>query len=118
MTELGAPPVLGDVDVLAWRDSGEVLLIECKRLQLVRTVAEIAEICSRFRGEAGDSLARRIGRVQWICANKEALRVVTGLEEGQIALDDLLVTSVDVPMTYLVDLPIPARKIIPIRKVK
>ena len=52
MTELGASADLGDVDVLAWKPSGNIRLIECKRLQLARTVAEIAEICHRFQGES------------------------------------------------------------------
>ena len=66
MTELGAPSELGDIDVLAWKPTGEVLLIECKRLQLARTVAEIAEICRRFRGEAKDELDKHVQRVNWV----------------------------------------------------
>jgi hypothetical protein len=34
MTELGGAAVLGDIDVLAWKQSGEIQLIECKRVQL------------------------------------------------------------------------------------
>jgi hypothetical protein len=56
MTDLGASVELGDVDVLAWKSTGEIQIIECKRLQLARTVAEVAEICRRFRGEAKDGL--------------------------------------------------------------
>ena len=52
MTELGAPPELGDIDVLAWKMNGEVLaIIECKRLQLARTVAEIAEFAVASKGK-------------------------------------------------------------------
>ena len=60
MTEIGATSQLGDIDVLAWKSSGEILIIECKRLQLVRTVAEVAEICRRFRGEAQDELDKHV----------------------------------------------------------
>ena len=66
MTELGGTVEDGDVDVLAWKDTGEMQIIECKCLYLARTVAEVAEICGRFQGEAMDELARHVRRVDWI----------------------------------------------------
>jgi len=115
MTELGASPELGDIDVLAWKSSGEVLLIECKRLQLARTVAEIAEICRRFRGEAKDELDRHVRRVAWVMKHPSSLERVVGFTPDPHRIESRLVTNTHVPMMYLTSLPIPADRIGPIR---
>ncbi|HHY39198.1 MAG TPA: hypothetical protein GX507_09770, partial [Clostridia bacterium] len=114
MTELGGPMELGDVDVLAWRPSGEILLVECKRLQLARTVAEIAEVCRRFRGEAMDELDKHIRRVNWIRANPASLHRIVGFAPNPARIDDRLVTNTHVPVMYLTSLPIEAEKIGPL----
>ena len=114
MTELGTSAELGDVDVLAWKPSGEIQIIECKRLQVARTVAEIAEICHRFRGEAKDELDKHVKRVKWIRANATCLQRIVGFSPDLSNIDDRLVTNVDVPMTYLTSLPIEADKIGPL----
>jgi hypothetical protein len=116
MTELGASSVLGDIDVLAWKPNGEVLLIECKRLQFARTVAEIAEICRRFRGEAKDELDRHVRRVDWVMKHPRSLETVVGFTPDVKRIDARLVTNTHVPMTYLTSLPIPADKIGPLRQ--
>lgn len=69
MTELGGPAELGDVDILAWKPGREIQIVECKRLQFARTIAEAAEVCSRFQGEAKDELAKHLRRVEWIKAD-------------------------------------------------
>lgn len=115
MTELGGSAELGDVDVLAWRPSGEIQLIECKRLQLARTVAEVAEICRRFRGEAKDELDKHVRRVNWIKANPAGLHRIVGFVPDPARIDDGLVTNTHVPMMYLTSLPIEAEKIGPIK---
>jgi hypothetical protein len=115
MTEIGAASELGDIDVLAWKPTGEVLLIECKRLQLVRTVAEIAEICHRFRGEARDELDKHIQRVNWVKENPHNLERVVCFKPDSERIDARLVTNTHVPMMYLTSLPIPADKIGPLR---
>src|SRR5690606_3080006 len=84
MSEFGGGAELGDVDVLAWKNSGEVLIIECKRLQLAKTVAEVAEICRRFKGEAKDELAKHIRRVNWLRDNVDAVRDVIGPHTGHV----------------------------------
>lgn len=114
MTELGGSAGLGDVDVLAWKSTGEIQVIECKRLQLARTVAEVAEICRRFRGEAKDELDRHIQRVRWIKANPSSLQRVVGFVPDPVRIDDRLVTNTHVPMMYLTSLPIPPEKIGPL----
>ena len=113
MSELGAPPELGDIDVLAWRRDGHVSLVECKRLQLARSVAEIAEICRRFRGEAQDELAKHLQRVQWVQENRAGLKQLLGFVPRVKRIHDIIVTSNQVPMVYLTSLPIPPHKIVP-----
>lgn len=116
MSELGTPreDADGDVDVLAWKSSGEVLLIECKRLQLARTVAEIAEICRRFRGEAKDELDKHIRRANWVIQNPSSLQRIVGFIPQPNSIDARLVTNTHVPMMYLNSLPISAEKIGPL----
>ena len=115
MTELGGPSELGDIDVLAWKPSGEIRLIECKRLQLARTVAEVAEICRRFRGEAKDELDKHVQRIKWVRVNATSLHPIVGFTPTKTGLDDRLVTNTHVPMTYLKSLPIKANKIGPLK---
>lgn len=114
MAELGASAKLGDLDVLAWKLSGEIQLIECKRLHLARTVAEIAEICRRFRGEAKDELGKHVRRVNWIKANPGKLERIVGFVPNPDRIEARLVTNTHVPMRYLKGLPIEADKIGPI----
>ncbi|MFZ0932594.1 MAG: hypothetical protein WAN11_28600, partial [Syntrophobacteraceae bacterium] len=114
MTELGAPSELGDIDVLAWKKDGEILLIECKRLQLARTVAEVAEICSRFRGEAKDELAKHIRRVQWVLQHPEGLKHIIGFEPTAENIKSRLVTNTHVPIMYLASLPIGPQEVVPL----
>ena len=116
ITELGGASELGDIDVLAWKCTGEVRLIECKRLQLARTVAEVAEICRRFQGETKDELDRHIQRCHWVRANPARLQPVIGFVPDKKRIDDRLVTNTHVPMTYLKSLPINAKKIGPLQE--
>ncbi len=115
MTELGAPAELGDVDVLAWKPSGEIQIVECKRLQLARTLAEIAEICRRFRGEARDQLNKHVRRVNWLRNNAKGLQHIVGFTPNTARIDNRLVTNTHVPMTYMTELPIKADKIGPLK---
>ena len=115
MTELGGSSELGDIDVLAWKPSGEIRLIECKRLRLARTVAEVSEICRRFRGEAKDELDKHVRRITWVRANTSGLQPIVGFVPDKSRLDDRLVTNTHVPMTYLKSLPIKANKIGPLK---
>ena len=115
MTELGASADLGDVDVLAWKPSGNIRLIECKRLQLARTVAEIAEICHRFQGESKDELDKHMQRVKWIRANPTCLQQIVGCVPDPDRIDDRIVTNVHVPLRYLESLPIKADKVGPLK---
>jgi hypothetical protein len=112
MTEIGAPELLGDIDVLAWNANGEVLIGECKHIMAAKTVAEIADICRRFRGEAKDELDRHIQRTKWIRANPVSLAGIAKFVPSIGDIDDRLITSVQVPIMYLDSLPLAASKII------
>ena len=106
MRELGGAVEDGDVDVLAWNDAGEIQIIECKCLYLARTVAEVAEICGRFRGEAQDELARHLRRVDWIREHVAVLEDVVGFVPNATEVSHRLVTNTHVPVRYIEQLPI------------
>ena len=116
MTELEAPRELadGDIDVLAWKQNGDILIIECKRLQFARTIAEIAEICKRFKGEAKDLLDKHVRRVKWIRNNSSSLERIIGFKPDIKQIDERLITNTHVPMMYLTTLPIESEKIGPL----
>jgi hypothetical protein len=115
MTQLGASPVLGDMDVLAWREGDRRLLcIECKRLRPARTVMEILEVLNQFRGDAKDRLGRHIARIEWLKAHlREAGR---GIRASLAGLDvvPLLITNAVVPMQFVADLPIGPNQVLPL----
>ena len=112
LSVLGAPAELGDIDVLAWKADGQVLVIECKHLQFARTVAEIANVCKRFRGEARDELDKHLQRFKWIKENASSLKQVVSFQPKVSQLDDRIVTSVPVPLSYLTALPIEPKKFV------
>lgn len=61
----------GDIDVLAWRDDGRVLVIECKDVQFRKTLGEMAEQLADFRGEIRpngkrDELRKHLDRMEII----------------------------------------------------
>ena len=89
-------------------------IIECKRLQLARTVAEVAELCKRFRGDENDNLRKHLRRVDWIKKNPQSLFTIVRFHVHSNQITDRLVTNVHVPMTYLTTLPIDSRKIGPL----
>ncbi|ACG74560.1 conserved hypothetical protein [Anaeromyxobacter sp. K] len=114
MTELGASAEFGDIDVLAWKPGSRVQLIECKRLRLARTVAEIAEICGRFRGEAKDELAKHVRRAEWIARSPACLSRIVGFTPSARQIRTRLVTDTHVPMMYLRSLPLRPENIGPL----
>ncbi len=103
---------MGDIDVLAWRLDGQVLIIECKRLKRSRTVAEIALACERFKGNVDDHLYKHIRRVNWSKNNIQQIAKFTKLPESIIKIRYPLVVSRPVPFKHLQGLPIPAEEIV------
>ena len=100
MTELGAPSAeaSGDVDVLAWKDDW-VCLCECKELMFARTITEVCEQLTRFRGNAGDDLYKHLRRSSWIQTNPSALGRIVGPAVPRFR--SMLVTSKIVPMQFV-----------------
>ena len=105
MSEFGASVDLGDVDVLAWRRSGLVMVVECKRLKLARTVKEIAETCQRFAADESGQARKHAARVKWVRGHPQKVCGITGLELDGLQVCPRFVTSVEVPMKYLDELP-------------
>lgn len=94
----------GDVDVLAWSEvSEEVLIIECKDLQYKKTPGEIAEQLSKFRGELSsvgkpDLLLKHLNRVAISNAHKLEITKYTGLKS--VSIKGYLMFRNPVPMQY------------------
>lgn len=116
MSELLAPTseADGDIDVLAWDSTGRVYALECKRLQMARTVAEVAEVCRKFRGDAKDELGKHLRRVSWVTRNPHTLKRITGYVPGPDNIIGRVVTSTHVPMKFIVSLPISPSDIGPV----
>ncbi len=114
MRQLGSPkkPDLGDVDVLAWREDGVVLIIECKRLKASRTIAEIAQTCNRFQGNVDDLLHKHLRRRDWVAANPTSVAKFCKLDVDKLSLRYPLVVNRVVPFKYLSNLPIPPSEVV------
>jgi len=117
LTELGAPrnPNLGDVDVLAWRESGtDVFITECKRLTPALTVREVIQRLEDFRGDERrkDSLGKHVARVAWLDKNRAGVQKITGIPATAISLRPLLVTSELVPMQFFEDMNFPTNQVV------
>ena len=96
----------GDIDVLAWRNDGRVVLFECKSLQFAKTPSEIAKQLVKFRGfvdEKGkpDLLYKHLNRWAIAKQHKSAFSTFTGLTNPNIEAG--LVFSNTVPMQFAVD---------------
>lgn len=109
MKSLGAPIELGDVDVLAIRDN-KAYVVECKNLQMAKTISEIADVCNRFLGLEKDELRKHLNRVDWIVENKD---LVSKYVKSDICeVKGILVTNTNVPMKYKSDLAIDSDNIL------
>jgi hypothetical protein len=105
MSGLGANPVdaSGDIDVFAWKDD-VAFVCECKDLHFARTVTEVAEQLSRFRGSGTDELSKHIRRVRWVEAHPDSLTSIMKARPRRIY--SFLVISKLVPMQFLHNLPV------------
>jgi hypothetical protein len=107
MTRLGGSAKDGDVDTLAWNPvTGDVFVIECKRLLTDKTVGEIAERLVEFgpnhierNGKRGPT-RRHLDRVAILRTRLRQLAAATGIDEGRIRIRTCLVTSALVPMQF------------------
>ncbi|HEX3678209.1 MAG TPA: hypothetical protein VHU90_00655, partial [Galbitalea sp.] len=107
MTRLGATAEGGDVDVLAWNGStGDVFVIECKRLLADKTVGEIAERLVEFGPDHKERSGRRgptrrhLDRVDFLHRNVGRIAAATGVAETSVRIRSCLVTSALVPMQF------------------
>jgi hypothetical protein len=98
----------GDIDVLAWRPlSGRVLVMECKDLKFHKTMGEVAEQLSDFRGEVRtdgkpDHLRRHLNRLDLLSQQEPAVR--KGLKlASPLRIEGHLVFKNPVPMRFAWD---------------
>jgi hypothetical protein len=95
----------GDVDALAWDPkSGRVLAIECKDLHFHKTLGEVAEQLSDFRGETRpdgkrDLLRKHLDRIITMEAHKSAIRKKLSLEKDP-QMEAYVVFKNPVPMEF------------------
>ncbi|ROQ20165.1 hypothetical protein EDC38_0764 [Marinimicrobium koreense] len=117
MTTVGASQELGDIDVLAIKD-GVMLIFECKKLQMAKTISEIADVCNRFRGEEKDELRKHLNRVSWSTDNLDDLLQRINYREEVLSVRNALLTSTEMPMKYKRDLPIASEDVISFRELE
>ncbi|MCB1395461.1 MAG: hypothetical protein KDJ98_05670 [Rhodobacteraceae bacterium] len=107
MSRLGGAAADGDVDTLAWNaTTGDIFVIECKRLLADKTVGEIAERLVEFgpnhverNGRRGPT-RRHLDRVAILRNRLPQLAAATGISENEIRIRSCLVTSALVPMQF------------------
>jgi hypothetical protein len=111
LTEILGRPLdrnYGDIDVLAWRrDSERVLAIECKDVQFLKTLGEVAEQLADFRGEARsdgkpDHLKRHLNRLEKLEECQSEVSKFLGLNHA-IQIEGHLVFKNPVPMQFAWD---------------
>lgn len=93
----------GDIDVLAWRPDGRVVLLECKDLQFAKTSSEIAKQLYKFRGKTDekgrpDLLSKHLKRIE--LARENAAAIQSHLKLPKVRIDGALVFAHTVPMTF------------------
>ena len=99
----GLPQDPGDIDVLAWRSDGRIVVLECKNLKFARTPSEIAKQLFKYQGimdKKGrpDMLAKHLQRVALAKKHIGKFRQYTGIEMGLI--EGALIFSNSVPMVF------------------
>lgn len=117
MSSLGAPSEFGDIDVLLVSSERKVIVLECKNLQMAKTISEIADICNRFKGEEKDEMSKHLRRVEWVERNLIAVSKALNSEELR-GVDHALVTSTEMPIKYQRTLPIRPSKIVSFKNIE
>ena len=99
----GLPQDPGDIDVLAWRPDGRIVVLECKNLLFAKTPSEIASQLSKYQGSEDDKgrpdmLAKHLKRVALARKHVNKFEEYTGVCTGFI--EGALVFSDSVPMIF------------------
>jgi hypothetical protein len=95
----------GDIDVLAWRpESGRVLAIECKDLQYLKALGEVAEQLADFRGELTsngkpDHLRKHLDRLEVLTSHESEVSRALKLNAA-IQIEGHVVFKNPVPMQF------------------
>ena len=98
----------GDVDVLAWNSSKRrVIMVECKDLQYHKTLGEIAEQLSDFKGETNDDgkpdlLKKHIERIELAQQHEDRVSKFVKMPLP-LSIEGLLVFKNPVPMQFAWD---------------
>ncbi|MEM7545375.1 MAG: hypothetical protein AAF367_07565 [Pseudomonadota bacterium] len=97
---------LGDIDVLAWREDGRIILLECKHLKFAKTPSEVSKQLSKFRGQPDekgkpDLMSKHLTRWREARKEKEAFERYAGISTKKI--EAALVFSNTVPMQFAVE---------------
>ena len=93
----------GDIDVLAWRPDGRIVVLECKNLLFAKTPSEIAKQLSKYQGAEDDRgrpdmLAKHLKRVALAREHVNKFQQYTGVDTAFI--EGALVFSKSVPMIF------------------
>lgn len=93
----------GDVDVLAWReDRNDVLIVECKSLQSARNYSEIAAMLSEYQGQTTDGkrdkLKRHLDRTNLLLQNQTELAHY--IKKDNVEVVSCLCCNGTVPMQF------------------
>jgi hypothetical protein len=113
----------GDIDVLAWNSQlRRVAVIECKDLQYKKTIGELAEQLSDYRGEVSsngrrDSLRKHLDRMELVDAAPEVIEAFTGVAP-HAGSESVLMFSNPVPMEYALRGPEAKVRVTNIRKIE
>ena len=93
----------GDIDVLAWRSDGRIVVLECKNLKFARTPSEISKQLYKYQGimdKKGrpDMLAKHLQRVTLARKHVMKFQQFTGVETDLV--EGALIFSNSVPMVF------------------
>jgi hypothetical protein len=112
MTVFNAPKKLGDIDVMAiCCRRKRVFIAECKRLQVAKTIGEIAEQLKRFQNQADGHFVKHLARGDYLKINLDAVSRFLNIDMVGYLIEPIIVTNTIVPIQFMDGLPIRKEKI-------
>jgi hypothetical protein len=119
MPTLGAPQKLGDIDVLLLSPDGRLIAIECKNLQMAKTISEVSDVLNRFKGHGeGDELLKHLKRIAWVSDNLVQVKERVSFSGEIKSFEHYLLTNTEMPMQYASELPIDTKLIKSYKNIK